>query len=174
MCSNPQPGPNDVRALFVHRPSILRTPIVKRKSSALFSPLVAGSAQRIVATTKATSLPAMILIAVMSKGVVPLDQEKNKPKSSCKLRFRWIEMVAEHQTSRCRRSGFGESQQNLYDARRRPGTQPHCELPRCLPGHKSAVSPAIAKNCPRMAVGLLRPAVPAQERWLNDICHPPK
>jgi hypothetical protein len=63
---------------------------------------------------------------------------------------------------------------NPYDARRRPRTRPHCELPRCRPGHPSEVPPAIAKNCPRLAFGSSRPAVPAQQRWLNDIGHRPK
>src|ERR1700730_514702 len=158
---------------MVHRPSILRRPTVKRKSSPLCSPLAPGSAQRIVATTKATSLPAVILISVISKGIGSLDQEKTSPTSSCRLRFPWIETVAEHRISRCQKNSFGESLRYLDDARRRSRTQPHRELPRRLlsrsVSHPSEVPPEIANSCRCPLSRLSRPAVSAQERWLDNL-----
>ena len=136
--------------MIVHRPPILRRPIVRRKSSPWRSPSAPGSVQCIVATTKATSLAAVIVIEVMSKTIGSPEQEKTGPRFSCRLRCPWIEMVGEHRTSRCPKNDFAVSLQNLCDVRRLPRTQPHRELPPRLVSYSVSypfeVPPEIAKT----------------------------
>ena len=143
--------------MIVHRPPILRRPIVRRKSSPWRSPSAPGSVQCIVATTKATSLAAVIVIEVMSKTIGSPEQEKTGPRFSCRLRCPWIEMVGEHRTSRCPKNDFAVSLQNLCDVRRLPRTQPHRELPPRLVSYSASYPSEVP---PEIANHLSLPAAP--------------